>query len=251
MKKGLVSIVVPVYNAERYLKDTLQTVLDQTYEKWELLLVDDCSTDTSVEIIKTYKDKRIKLILQEKNSGAAVTRNRGIVEATGEYIAFLDADDIWMQNKLKNQIQFMKEKKCAFSFSSYEFADEFGKSSGKKICIPKTLSYRQALKNTIISTPSVIFNMKLMNKDLIYFPNVKSEDTANWWSILKQGYIAYGFDEVTYYYRRSTKSLSANKLEAIKRIWNLYRKQEKLGILYSGYNFCFYVFNTVKKRIIR
>ena len=117
MKKGLVSIVVPVYNAERYLKDTLQTVLDQTYEKWELLLVDDCSTDTSVEIIKTYKDKRIKLILQEKNSGAAVTRNRGIVEATGEYIAFLDADDIWMQNKLKNQIQFMKEKKCSFSFS--------------------------------------------------------------------------------------------------------------------------------------
>ena len=115
----LVSIVVPVYNAEKFLKDTIKTVTNQTYENWELLLVDDCSTDKSVKIIMEYqqKDKRIKLFLNSKNSGAAISRNKGIEESRGRYIAFLDADDLWEPKKLEKQVAFMQEKDCAFSFT--------------------------------------------------------------------------------------------------------------------------------------
>ena len=127
-KEELVSIVVPVYNAEKFLKDTIQTVLEQTYPNWELLLVDDCSNDNSVDIIKEYvkDDKRIRLLKNEKNSGAALTRNHGIKEAKGTYLCFLDADDLWEKEKLEKQLKFMKGNDCAFSFTDYEFADSQG-----------------------------------------------------------------------------------------------------------------------------
>ena len=115
--------------------------------------------------------------------------------------------------------------------------------------MPTELTYNQALKNTIIWTTTVMFDTKLISKELIKMPNVKSEDTATWWKILKAGYIAYGLDEILAYYRRSEGTLSSNKIEAIKRIWNLYRNVEHLNIFKSIYCFTFYAINTVKKRI--
>ena len=146
--QGLISIIVPVYNAEKFLNDTIKTVQNQTYQNWEMIFVDDCSNDNSRNIIKEAmkKDKRIKLLCQEKNDGAALARNRGINEALGDFICFLDADDLWHKDKLQKQLNFMNEKRCAFSFTGYQFADCNGIANGKKVWVPEKISYRQALK---------------------------------------------------------------------------------------------------------
>ena len=247
----LVSIIVPVYNASKFLDDTVNSVLNQTYTNWELILVNDCSTDNSVEIIKKYakKDKRIKLVNNEINSKAAISRNNGIKEAKGKYLCYLDADDLWDKEKLEKQVNFMKKKDCAFSFTGYEFADENGVPNGKKVYIPEKLNYRQALKNTTIWTTTVMFDMEKLSKEDIYMPNVKSEDTASWWSILKKIDYAFGLNEILSYYRRSEGTLSSDKKEAIKRIWNLYRNVEHLNVFYSFYCFCWYALRAVLRRV--
>lgn len=249
MKKNLVSIIVPVYNASKFIENTIDTVMKQTYQDFELIFVDDLSTDDSVEKIKKYTDKRIKIISLEKKGMAAGARNRGILEAQGEYICYLDADDLWDKNKLSKQVAFMKEHCCAFSFTGYEFASEFGIPTGKKVFIPNKLNYKQALKNTTIFTTTVMFNMNYITKEEIFMPNVKSEDTASWWSILKRGYTAYGLNEILSFYRRSDHTLSSNKIEAIRRIWYLYRKHEKLNLLYSIICFICYAYHAVLRRV--
>lgn len=250
MKNNLVSIVVPVYNAEKFLAETIETVLNQTYENWELLLVNDCSKDNSEEIAKKYLNKKIKWIDMEKNSGAALTRNKGIEVASGRYLCFLDADDLWEKDKLQKQVKFMQDNNCEFSFTGYEFADENGKPNGKKVSVPATINYKQALKNTTIWTSTVMFDMNKLAKEDIYMPNVRrGQDTATWWKVLKKIKCAYGLNEVLSFYRRTNESLSANKLTALKRTWNLYRNVEKLNIFSSAYNFCWYCFNAVKRRV--
>jgi len=248
-KQELVSIVIPVYNAERFLEDTIRTVQEQTYENWELLLINDCSTDNSKKIAEKYLNSKIKWIDMENNCGAALTRNKGIELSNGRYICFLDADDLWNKDKLKKQVAFMIENKCEFSFTGYEFADEKGIPNGKKVYVPKTINYRQALKNTTIWTSTVMFDMKKISKEIIMLPNVKSEDTACWWKVLKTIKCAYGLNEILSFYRRTSGTLSSNKFEAIKRIWNLYVNVEKLNYFYSFYCFCWYVFNAIKRRV--
>lgn len=251
MEKALVSIVVPVYNSEKFILDTINTVEKQSYKNWELIFVDDCSKDNSTKIIKERikNNNKIKLIELKKNSGAATARNVGIDESKGSYIAFLDSDDLWKKEKLENQLAFIKENGCAFSFTGYEFADEYGLGNGKVVKVPFKMNYKKALKNTTIFTSTVMFDLEKISKDQIKFENIKSEDTATWWKVLKSGYVAYGLNENLTYYRRTSGTLSSNKFEAIKRIWNLYRKQEKLNIFVSFYNFCFYAFNAVRRRI--
>lgn len=244
-----ISIIVPVYNASKFIKDTIKTVLDQTIGNFELILVDDMSTDNSVEIIKSYKDERIKLIELDKKGMASGARNAGIKAAKGNYICFLDADDLWVNDKLEKQLLFMHNNpSCVFLYTSYEFASEDGIGTNKKVIVPNYITYEQALRNTTIFTSTVMFNMNILTKDEIYMPDIKSEDTACWWKVLKNN-DAYGIREVLVYYRRTANTLSSNKLEAIKRIWNLYRNQEHLSIIYSIYNFIGYAFNAVKRRI--
>lgn len=245
----LISIVVPVYNAQRFIRETVETVRKQTYSHWELLLIDDCSTDHTPDILSEYKSEHIRVIRQEKNRGAAQARNRGLQEARGRYLAFLDADDLWSEFKLERTLSFLKEKSAAFAFTTYEFAGEDGTGNGKVAHVPPMLTYRQALKNTIIFTSTVMFDLQRISREELNMPSVKSEDTATWWRILKSGTPAFGLDEVLVYYRRTENSLSSNKLEAVRRIWNLYRKQEKLSLLYSAFNFVFYAYRTVRRRI--
>lgn len=253
MKEELVSIVIPVYNASKYLDDTIQTILNQTYNNWEATFVDDCSKDNSVDIIKKYQktDKRIKLLLNDKNSGAAITRNNGINAAKGNYLCFLDADDKWASNKLEKQIIFMKENNCEFSFTGYEFADENCMPNGKKIYVPNTITYKQALKNTTIWTSTVMLDLTKLTKEDILMPNVRrGQDSATWWKILRTKVNkAYGLNEILSFYRRDEGSLSSNKIKAIKRTWNLYRNIEHLNILSSAYNFFWYCFNAIKRRV--
>lgn len=252
MKKSKkISIIVPIYNAERFLDDTIKTVLNQTYSNWELLLVNDCTKDNSKKIYERYsKDEKIKWFDLEKNSGAAIARNKGIELSTGDYLCFLDSDDLWEEDKLQKQLDFMTINNYEFSFTGYEFADENGKPNGKKVFVPSKINYKMALKNTTIWTSTVMLNMKKLNKEDIYMPNVRrGQDTATWWKILKKVDYAYGLNEILSFYRRTNESLSSNKLKALKRTWYLYRHVEKLGVICSSYNFIWYCFNAVKRRI--
>ncbi len=252
-RDALVSIIVPVYNVEKYIIEAIESVRGQSYESWELLLVEDCSTDKTLSVIEKYMestgDARIRLIVQPVNMGAAKARNRGLSEARGRYIAYLDADDLWEPEKLARELAFMGERQAAFAFTGYEFADENGRGLGKIVRVPECLNYKQALKNTTIFTTTVIFDTAILPKALLEMPEVKSEDTALWWKVLRNGYIAYGLDENLAKYRRAGKSLSSNKLEAMRRIWHLYRRTERLGILSSAWNFCFWAVRAVMRRI--
>ena len=143
----------------------------------------------------------------------------------------------------------MKEKQAAFVFTAYEFGDDKGKGTGKIVEVPSTLTYFEALSRTVIFTTTVLLDTDRTGWELIRMPEVKSEDTATWWKILKCGFTAYGLNDVLAIYRRPEKSLSSNKLEAIRRIWNLYRKQEKLSLLYSIYNLFFWAVRATKRRL--
>jgi glycosyltransferase involved in cell wall biosynthesis/lipopolysaccharide/colanic/teichoic acid biosynthesis glycosyltransferase len=233
----MVSIIVPVYNAAKYIATTIEMVRSQTYTDWELILIDDHSSDNSVAIIKSSVKKsesesgKIRLIEKPQNQGAAAARNTGIDNVKGRYIAFLDADDVWYRDKLERQMAFMVKHEAAFTFTGYEFGDEGANPNGKVCHVPKTLTYSEALSRTIIFTSTVLLDTKKIRKDLIYMPIIGSEDTATWWQILKSGVTAYGLDEPLAIYRRPPKSLSSDKKVAIKRIWNLYRTTEGMSKL--------------------
>ena len=248
-----ISIIVPVYNVEKFIQETMDSVRAQTRQDWELLLVEDGSTDKTAavaeEYVKRTGDCRIRLIYQGKNLGAAKARNRGVEEARGRFIAYLDSDDLWRPDKLEKELSFMEQKDAAFVFTSYEFADEQGKGTGKIVHVPETLSYKEALKNTTIFTTTVMFDTEKIPKELLEMPDMKSEDTALWWKILRGGQTAYGLDENLALYRRTGSSLSSNKVEAIRRIWNLYRRSEGLSIPASLYNCGFWAVRAVKRRV--
>jgi teichuronic acid biosynthesis glycosyltransferase TuaG len=251
-KNPTVSIVVPVYNAERFICETIQTVLDQTYTDWELILVDDKSTDCSLELIGPYqkKDSRIKLLRNKNNLYAGPTRNKGVQAARGQFITFLDADDFWDSSKLTKQLEFMTTHSCAFSFTGYEFADENGNPTGKRVNVPLTITYKQAMKNTTIFTSTVMFDMSQITKYDIEMPDIRSgQDMATWWNVLKKIDRAYGLNENLSYYRRSSGTLSSNKLKAVRRTWHLYRDYEGLSLPISTCNFFVYITNAIKRRV--
>ncbi len=248
----MVSIIVPVYNAVNYIEKTIDMVSGQTYKDWELILVDDASSDGSAalinEIIKKQK-KRIRLIRKGRNEGAAAARNTGIDASSGRYIAFLDADDVWKPEKLEKQIAFMEKTGAAFSFHSYEFGDDKANPTGKIVHSPATLSYKQALSRTVIFTSTVMFDTEKIDMEIIHMPQVPSEDTATWWRILKSGYTAYGMDENLTIYRRPAKSLSSNKFVAMERIWFLYRNIADLSVPASLFYFVGWAVRATLRRI--
>lgn len=248
----LVSIIVPVYNAEDYLVQTIESVLQQTYPHWELLLVDDCSSDNSPEIAKRYalQDSRIQYILLPRNSGAAVARNAGLEASGGRYVAYLDADDLWFPRKLERQLAFMRENNVYFSCCAYEKIDQDGTSLHKTVWMPKTMNYHQLLKNTIIQTVGVIVDTKYVDPELLVMPNVRrGQDFATWLQILRSGILFHGQPEVLAVYRRVSTSLSANKLRAFKRTWHIYRQVEHLPLPYAAWCQVCYACHACAKRV--
>ena len=247
----LISIVMPVYNASAWLEETVESVQKQTYENWELIAVDDCSPDESFRMLErmAQKDARIRPIRREENGGAARTRNTGMDAARGQYLAFLDSDDLWDAKKLEKELAFLKERQAAFAFTAYEFGDENGRGNGRIVHVPPTLDYRHALSRTIIFTTTVMFDLQRIDRELIRMPDVKSEDTATWWKILRSGYTAHGLNENLAIYRRPKGSLSSNKMEAVRRIWNLYRNQEKLSLPVSAWHLFFWAWRAAARRI--
>ena len=251
--KREVSVIIPVYNVRNYILETVDSVRRQTYTDWELVLVEDGSTDGTAQLLQSYleqlQDDRIRLVVLAQNGGAAAARNRGVELSEGRYVTYLDADDLWEPQKLERELAFIREKQAGFVFTGYEFADETGKGLGKVVHVPQTLRYRQALKNTTIFTSTVMFDTTIVPKALLQMPLVKSEDTALWWKVLRQGYMAYGLDENLVRYRRVGRTLSSNKFKAIRRIWNLYRNVEGLSLPASAWNFCFWAVRAVLRRV--
>lgn len=256
----MISIIVPVYNAERYLGETIRSVRRQSFTDWELILVDDCSSDRSAALIveeiaaheREKKERQalsegaggaspgsgggdargvIRLIRKTRNEGAAAARNTGVDAAAGRYIAFLDADDLWRPEKLERELRFMQEQDAAFVFCSYQFGDENAVPTGRAVHVPRTLSYREALSRTVIFTSTVLLDTEKLDRELLHMPRIGSEDTATWWNILKTGVTARGLDELLVVYRRPAgQSLSSNKWTAVKRIWGLYREVAGLSV---------------------
>ena len=252
MEEFRVSIITPVYKCEDLISKTIECVMAQTYQNWELLLTDDCTPDNSAEIIKEYakKDSRIKYFKLEKNSGAAVARNNSLYNSTGRFIAYLDADDLWKPEKLEKQVKFMIENKYAFTCTDYEKIDEDGISLNKVIKIPKKVDYNLFLRNTIIQTVGVMVDTQITGKKVLQMPNIRRrQDAATWCQLLKAGYDCYEVPENLSYYRVVKNSLSSNKFKAIKTNWYWYRKIEKLPLWKTIYCFIGYAFNAVKKRI--
>lgn len=246
---ALVSIITPVYNAENFIADTIESVINQTYTEFEMLLVDDCSKDQSKLVIDKYtSDSRIKYVKLSENSGAAVARNKGLELAKGKYIAFIDSDDVWHNDKLEKQIQFMIENNYGFTYTNFEFMDENGELKKKSPKLPDKLDYKGLLKNTAIACSTVCINRDLVGD--FKMPLVrKGQDTATWLQILRNYPAAYLLDEPLNSYRIRTGSLSENKVQALKRTWNTYYRLEKLPIHKAIYYFGHYVFNAVARRV--
>ncbi len=248
--KDLVSIITPSYNSVNFIGETINSVIAQTYENWEMIIVDDCSKDNSVELVQEYvdKDNRIKLIQNKVNKGAAETRNEALKVAKGRFIAFLDSDDLWLPEKLEEQIFFMEKNSIAFSFSNYEVIEENGTSTNKVIKVPKKINYNRYLRNTIIGCLTVIVDKEKVG--CFEMPNIKSShDMALWLLIMRRGFEAYGYQKNLAKYRLVSTSNTAQKQKAAKDVWRVYREIEKLPLLKSAFCFVGYVFNAIKKRL--
>ena len=179
-KLGKVSIIIPVYNASKYLEQTLKSVINQTYRNWEALAVDDCSSDKSYKILKKYSemDSRIIVLKNKSNLGAYAARNFGILESCGEYIAFLDSDDLWVEKKLEEQIKFMNKEKCNFTYTGFSRFFNKLKGNEKKIKIPKKIDYKSLMIDSVIVTSSVMVNIK--NIGFFQMQNAYYDDFILW-----------------------------------------------------------------------
>lgn len=246
----LVSIIMPCYNAERYIAQSIESVLAQTYQNWELLITDDGSTDRSVDIVSRYSkhDDRINVLVPDEHSGIARTRNLSISLAKGRFVAFLDSDDIWKSDKLEKQVNFMLENNVAFTYSSYEIIDVQGKLKKKIVKDAGVMSYKKYLRNTIICCGTVVVDREKTGH--FATPIIKtSEDMSLWLSIMKRGFDAYPVPGPLHRYRDTPGSASSNKFKAACDVWRVYRKIEKLSLLQSAVNFVCYSFNAVKKHV--
>ncbi len=231
---GLVSIIMPNYNSGKYLRETLESVFLQTYQNWELIFVDDCSTDNSLDIVREYSDDRIRVFVNEKNSGAAVSRNIALKAAKGRWIAFLDSDDLWDKNKLSAQLSFMSTQKCAFSFTEYYFDRNDGNL--RVFSPPKDVyDYYSILKHCYIACPTVIYDASLLGIVCMPTNAIKREDFACWLKILRQNVNAHCLHKCLTTVKIHQGSVSYNKVKMIKYQWNVYRNVEKISFVKSLY----------------
>lgn len=246
--QDLVSIITPCYNAERFISQTIESVLSQTYERWELIIVDDVSTDNSKILVKKYMsiDTRIKLIELEINNGPANARNKGIEEANGKYVAFLDSDDLWLPDKLKKQILFLTENSLSMTYSSYYTIDEANNIINMRKGKEK-ISYNDMLKSNYIGNLTGIYDCEKIGK--YFMDNINHEDYTLWLKIMSEIKETKGISEPLAKYRIVTSSVSANKFRVLSWQWHIYRHVIGLNRIKSLYYFIWYAYYAIKKRI--
>ena len=243
MTEGLVSVIMPTYNCAKFISETLDSIQAQTYENWEIVIVDDCSKDNTKEIVDAYiaRDPRIKYFCLEVNSGAAVARTKAMELADGEYMAFCDSDDLWMPDKLERQLAFMKENGYAFTCTAYEQVNEETEPLNRVIKTKKKTNYNRLLLDCPVGNSSVMYSVKQMGKFEV--PNIrKRNDDALWLQMLKKEEYIYGMPDVLMRYRIRSNSISSNKLSVIKYHWILYREIEHLNVFRSAFHICWWCF---------
>lgn len=230
-----VSIITPAYNAALLISHAIESVQAQTFTDWEMLIVDDCSTDNTCDIVEHYalSDPRIHLIRQSENGGPAKARNTALKAASGRYIAFLDSDDLWLPEKLERQLVFMAEKDAAISYTLYRRFTDNKDQPGRVISLPESFNYLQLLKNTGIACLTVMIDTKITGPLEMQF--VRHEDYALWLELLKRGLVAQGLMEDLARYRIAKTSVSGNKLRSVSWVWRIYRDVEKLSLLYASW----------------
>lgn len=244
---GLVSIIMAAYNAEKTIEQAINSVLSQTYTNFELLVVNDCSKDRTVELVKSIAatDQRVRLISNVKNSGVSYTRKHGLEEANGSWIAILDSDDAWAPDKLEKQIELQKKMNADLLFTGSAFMDSDGQPIDWYLQAPTEVTYRQLLKQNVLSNSSALVRKELYAKYYAVGDGMH-EDFAIWLSILKEGRKAYGVDEPLLIYRIAKSSKSGNKVKAAKMNWNTYR-YVGLNVVEAAYYEAWYMFKNVMK----
>ena len=242
----LVSIITPCYNAQNFIAETIRSLLNQTYKNWEMIIVDDSSTDNSVVIIEQYliQEPRIKLLHNKQNLGVSKSRNKGVAASNGSYIALLDSDDIWFPMKLEKQIQFMSNNNVLMSYTAYNTIDTNNNVLGYSHVKEKT-TYNDLLRTSTIGTLTMIYDVKQLGK--LYFENIGHEDYLLKLNILKKIPYAQGINEILASYRIVDNSVSSNKFKAALWQWKIYRKMEKISLHKSIYYFIHYVYYGISK----
>lgn len=239
MEEKLVSIIMPTYNCAKFIDKTIKSVIAQTYKNWELVIVDDCSKDNTEEVVANFKDDRIKYHKLKNNSGAAVARTEAMKLANGNYMAFLDSDDLWKKEKLEKQLEFMKKNNYNFTCTAYEQIDEEGNKLNKVIKTKKKANYNRILLDCPVGNSTVMYNVDNLGKFEV--PNIrKRNDDALWLQILKKEKFIYGMPDVLMEYRIRNNSISSNKLSLIKYHWQLYREIEHLSVIRSAFHICWW-----------
>lgn len=247
-----VSVITPVYNVAKVIGRTIDSILMQDYNDLEIVLVDDCSTDGSAEIIKHYqgKNKNIVYYKQDKNGGAAVARNTALNIAKGRYVAFLDSDDQWCEGKIPKQLAFMKEKDAAICCTAMDCIDEDDKPLNSVRKVRERISYKFLLHNTMISTSTVMVDR---NKTGDFQMPLRrgGQDYATWLMLMRKGTVCYGLNEVLSHYRVMKNSLSSNKWKSIRQVWEIQTKDEHIGKVAATINVCFFIANAFVKHFLR
>lgn len=248
MENNLVSIITPMYNSEKYIKQCIESVINQTYKNIEMIIIDDGSTDKSRQIVLEYANKYdlIKYIKQERNMGIAEARNNGIRSSKGRFIAFLDSDDLYKKDKIEKQINFMLKNNYAFTYTSYDLIDENSLSLNKIIKAKDNYDYETLLKGNNIGCLTVILDKEKINCEIEFSKN-HHEDYILWLKLLKNNIKAYGMEEILSSYRKTNSSISHNKFKAASWTWQIYRKIEKLTFFKSVNCFINYTLNGIKK----
>ena len=247
-KSDLISIITPTYNSEKFITETINSVQGQTYNNWELIIIDDCSTDNTIATVEKIQENesRITLIRNKENSGPAVTRNKGINVAKGDYITFLDGDDIWFPYFLERSLTTCKEKSSEFVFASYERRDENLQPLLSNFNVPEKVAYRDVLKSCPISCLTAFIDIRRIGK--FYMPIMnKRQDWGLWLAILKRVDYAYGIEEPLAIYRMRKDSVSRSKRKLIPYVWMIYRDVEGFDAIKSSYYFFHWAFNGFKK----
>ena len=240
--RPLVSIITPSYNSEEFIKETIESVLNQTYDNWEMLIIDDCSTDKSLQLIKEYikVDSRIKYLKNNQNNGPAVTRNIALSKVKGEYIAFLDSDDFWDKLKLEKQVEFMEKNNLEITHTDYFFTNSLGEII-KKVQTSNVIDYKILLKGNQFKTMTMMMKKSFIGDTKL--PNIKHEDYAFFLDLLKKGAISKKVPDCLAMCRLREKSVSSDKIKSAVWTWNIYRKYEKFNLIKSSFYFFNYTLN--------
>jgi teichuronic acid biosynthesis glycosyltransferase TuaG len=245
--RDLVSIITPAYNAAPFVKQTIESVQGQSYRSWEMIVVDDCSSDetaTTVEKCARF-DSRVRLIVQEHNQGPAMARNAAIASARGRFIAFLDSDDWWLPGKLQQQLDFMNRTQAPISYTQFRRVSADGSRLGHCVNIPNQLNYHELLRNTAMATSTVIVDRRHTGE--FRMVDTYYDDYVLWLSLLKQGFIARGLKEDLVRYRVLDGSVSRNKSNSALKVWQTYRQVEKLSFGYAAWCLAGYALNGLRK----